>query len=150
MKLFMTLVLLLATKAAAVAQTAKWTTPVSSPSPFVGVTAKPTPIAAMPQAVLCFQDAALPIVCGQDLTMTAGNTLSIGISNGAPDPITGPKGPWPATVTLNVNGVKFSGLPVDQTNGLVVQRQIVGVQSLTIQLVGTPQYLGAVQTVTSQ
>lgn len=127
-----------------------WATPTSAPTTFVGVTPQPTPAPVLPQAVLCFQDNGGPVVCGTDVTINAGDVISIGVSNGPPTSNGMPKGPWPGTITLQVNGVTFAGLAVNQTNGLIVQRVLPGIQSLTVALVGTNSYLGAVQTVNTQ
>lgn len=127
-----------------------WSTPVASPSPFVGISVQPTPVPDLPFAMLCLQDNAGPVICGKDLVIAAGDTLSVGVSNGAPSSTGMPQGPWPATVTLVVNGVAFTGLAVNPSNGLIVQRIIPGSQSLTIQLQGTSAYVGAVQSVRTQ
>ena len=132
-----------------VAQSAPfWPTPTSSPSPFVGVTPLPTPAPALSQLQICFQDNVAPIVCGQNLLISAGDVVATGLSNGPP--VNGAtQGPWPSTVILTVNGVKYSAVPVSQTNGLIGFATIPGVQALTISVQTVAPYLGAVQTVIS-
>ena len=136
----------------AFAQSFSWPTPVSTPSPFVGVTPRPTPVPPLPQYFLCFQDwsptftLVTPVQCGQGLTLAAGDIVFTGISAGQAST---PVGPWPATITLVVNGVKYTSVTVNQTNGMVGSALIVGVQQLEVILPGTGTYQGSSAFVTS-
>ena len=129
------------------AQSFSWPTPSSSPSPFVGVTSRPTAVATPgAQVSLCFEDfnpttytILNPVVCGQNLTTAAGNVVATGISlsnSGAP------VGPWPSTVTLVVNGVKYTSVPVNQTNGIIGYALIPGVQLLEVIVPSAATYVG--------
>jgi hypothetical protein len=131
------------------AQSFSWPTPTGTISAFVGVTPHPTSVLAIPQASLCFQDGIGPVVCGQNLTIPAGDVVSVGMTVG--QPVSGaPQGPWPATVRLIVNGVVYASVPVSQTNGYIGSALLAGFQQLTIVIGGTPTLAGAVQTVTTQ
>lgn len=123
-----------------------WPTPSTSPAPFVGVTARPTAVPPLPQISLCLQDfdvtthaAINPIVCGQNLITAAGNIAASGVSMSS-DNI--PIGPFPTTVTLVVNGVKFNNVPVNATTGLIGYATLPGIQQLEIIIPPTASYQG--------
>ena len=126
-----------------------WPTPVSTPSSFVGVTTQATPTPPLTQAELCFQDNAGPTVCGQNLIVSAGDVVCTGMSMGQPQSNGTPSGGFPATITLIVNNAKYSNVPVG-TNGLIGCDLIPGLQIISVSILGTTSYLGAVQTVQSQ
>jgi len=80
--------------------------------------------------------------------MPSGDAVNLGLSVGSTTNI--PQGPWPATVTLVVQGANkevYSGVPVNQTTGWIGWATITG--QLTISVAGTASYSGTSQTVTT-